>query len=380
MLRKSKKYLSIVFIALMSLLIVNSVKACEEDPQTFLSLFMSSDLIVLAKYNNDGKTIKGDETEYDYKLDTPRNLLISKVYKGQQSLKSVSFLYTTYISKEQPTASEEDSHIDEGYFSVSSMKIGEDYIFFLSKNKETGKYEVIDHLSGVRKLNNNLDLYEQNLNELNQIVAAKGEEQYTLLTEWLVKNIENPLFSEDSIGDLAVSFNVEAYQNNDPKYKDKGPFVMDDGFGLYTVGVAKRLSPSQKDRISKVLYSTIQEAWSSETPKYVSYGVSVILRNIDKPRLVLYAHNALKNVEKSNFDKRRVITEFLSDSLGDETFTTIHYDIAELIYKLDDLKREDSPNESAIKETMTAIDAKSAELEKRFQFMQARSFVVVEES
>ena len=61
-------------------------------------------------------------------------------------------------------------------------------------------------------------------------------------------------------------------------YKDKGPFVINDGYGIYTVGVAKNLTQTQKARVSAVLYPMLQEAWFAEKPQYANYQISAILR------------------------------------------------------------------------------------------------------
>jgi hypothetical protein len=205
MFRKSKFYFSLMLTALfsVSLLFSTSVMACEEEPQTLLSLYMNSDLIVVAKYDSNGKSVKSYEDEYGYNMETPRNLLIKQVYKGLPNVKNVSFLFTDYVSKEKSDVPVEESHGGEHYFDISKIKLGNEYLFFMSKDKESGKYYVTDYVSGVKETAN-LAFYEQNFNELKQIVAAKTN-KYELLTEWIVKSIENKESREDGITDLAES-------------------------------------------------------------------------------------------------------------------------------------------------------------------------------
>lgn len=383
MLRKSRLYFSIMCAALvlMSLLITSNAKACEEEPQTFLSLYMNSDLVILAKYESNGNTKKSFEDEYGYTLETERNLSLTKVFKGQRDLKAVSFLFSEYHSN-QPN-SEEDSeeyiHDGESYFDLSKIKTGNEYLFFLSKNAETGEYSVTDYMSGVRDINGKSEFYEKNLNDLAEIVAAK-KNQTSLLTEWIVKSIENPETRNDGISDLAESFYGLTYQEEEPIYKDKGPFVVNDGYGIYTVGVAKNLTQSQKARVSAVLYPMLQEAWFAGSPEYANYGIAAILGGINKSRLAVHAYNSLQSVGKDDVERKRVIMEFLTNTVGDEMLSKLYYDYSELEIKIEEVKKESTPEAKKQLKIMTASkDVMIKDFDKRFKFMFGRNFVPVEE-
>ena len=383
MLRKSRLYFSAVLslLVLASLLLTANVKACEEPPQTLLSLYMNSDLIVVAKFESESEPVKANEDEYGYSLDTERKLVFTKIFKGQTDLKSVSIPYSTYVPNPNQNTSEteEDIHEYEDYFDLTKIKIGGEYLFFLMRNKETGQYNVTDYVSGVRETGKNLSFLEKNLSELEQIASAK-ENQYELLTEWIVKSIENGESREDGIMDLAESFSGLTYYDEDEKFKGKGPFVVtEDGYGIYTVGVAKHLTPSQKQRVSAVLYPMLQEAWFAPEPKYVNYGISSILGGINKSRLALYAYNSMLSVGKGDFERRRIIGEFLADTVGDEEFSKLHYDIAELENKIDEAKTVNTPQgKKQLKALNLLRETKLKELDKRFKFLFNRNFAAVE--
>lgn len=383
MLKKSRLYFSAVLTALVlvSLLLTANVKACEEPPQTLLSLYMNSDLIVVAKFESESAPVKNNEDEYGYTLDTQRKLVFTKVYKGAQDLESVSIAYSQYVPNPNlpVSESEEDFHQYEDYFDISKIKIGGEYVFFLTRNKETGEYSVTDYVSGVRETGKNLSSLEKNLSELEQIASAK-ENQYELLTEWIVKSIENEESREDGIMDLAESFSGLTYTDEDEKFKGKGPFVVsEDGYGIYTVGVAKHLTPSQKQRVSVVLYPILQEAWFAPEPKYVNYGISNILGNINKSRLALYAYNAMLSVGKGDFERRRIIGEFLSDTIGDEDFSKLFYETTELENKIEEAKTVNTPQgKKQLKDLNLLREAKLKELDKRFKFLFNRNFAPVE--
>ncbi|CAN5631321.1 hypothetical protein BH20ACI4_BH20ACI4_13550 [soil metagenome] len=382
MLKKSRLYFSAMCAALVliSLLMTSAARACDEEPQTLLTLYMNSDLVVLARYESNGESKKSFEDEYGYTLDTERKLSLTKIYKGQKDLKTVSFLFSEYHSNQTTTEvdSEEYVHEYEEYFDLSKIKIGGEYLFFLSKNKETGEYNVSDYMSGVKDTSGKSDFYEETFAELEQIASAK-ENQYALLTEWIVKSIENTDTRDDGIRDLSESFYGLEYQEEDPNFKDKGPFVINEGYGIYTVGVAKHLTQTQKARVSAVLYSMLQSAWFAETPQYANYGISGILSGISRSRLAVHAYNSLQTVGKDDIERKRVIMEFLTDVVADETLSKFYYDYSELEIKIEELKKETTREAKQQLKTMTVSkETLLKNFDKRFKFLFGRNFVPVE--
>lgn len=389
MFRKSRLYFSVMCAALVlaSLLITSTARACEEPPQTMLALYMNSDLVVLAKYESDGESKKSYEDEYGYTLETERNLSLSKIFKGQNDLKSVSFIYSQYESKPQPNAetpepvegeTEEYNHEGENYFDLSKVKLGGEYLFFLKKDAETGKYSVTDYVSGVRDVSKNLSTYEKTFGELETIVAAK-ENQHALLTEWIVKNIENADTREEAIRDLSESFYGLNADSEDPIYSQAGPFVTSEGYGVYTVGVAKNLTQTQKARISAALYPMLQEAWFAESPQYADYGISTILGGISKSRLAVHTYNSLQSVGKDDIERKRIVMEFLTQVVADETLTKMYYDYSELETKIEEAKTVETPEGKKQLKVLTATkDAMLKEFDKRFKFLHGRNFAPVE--
>lgn len=381
MFRKSRLYFSalVALLALASLLLTANVKACDEAPLTLLSLYMNSDLIVVARYDSESEPKKNNEDEYGYSLETERKLVLTKVFKGQKDLKSVSFAFSQYVANPNNSDAETETEEYEHEFDVSKIKIGGEYLFFLIKDKETGAYSVTDYVSGVKETGKNPASYEKNLSALEQIASAK-ENQYELLTEWIVKSIENPETREDGIGDLSESFYGLTYQDENPEFKGKGPFVVgEEGYGTYTVGVARHLTGAQKERVAAALYPMLQEAWFAETPQYVNYGVSAILGGINKSRLAVYAFNAMQSVGKSDFERRRNIGDFLSDTIGDEDFSKLLYDTSELETKIEEVKGVNTPQgRKQVKDLNLLRDLKLKEIDKRFKFLLGRNFAPVE--
>ena len=101
MLKKSRLYFSAMCAALVlvSLLLTSTARACEEEPPTLLTLYMNSDLVVLARYESNGESKKSFEDEYGYTLDTERKLSLTKIYKGQTGFEN-GFVFVFRISFE----------------------------------------------------------------------------------------------------------------------------------------------------------------------------------------------------------------------------------------------------------------------------------------
>jgi hypothetical protein len=385
MLKKSRFYISAMLTALVlvSLLITSNVKACEDAPQTLLSLFMNSDLVVLAKYEGNGESKKVSEDEYGYSLEANRNLAISKIFKGQNDLKRVSFLFSDYVSIPQPTdpantAAETEHYETEDYFDVSKIKVGEQYLFFLSKDAETGEYRITDYSSGAKEVGGKLEVYEKSLTELASI-AASEENRYAKLTEWIVKSIEEPITREDAISDLSESMYSLNNQEEQPELKDQGPFVVNEGYGIYTVGVAAKLSQTQISRVSAVLYPMLQEAWFAETPVYANYSVGTVLGGFNKSRLAVYAYTSLQSVAKDDLERRSIIMEFLTTTIEDQSFSDIYYKYVELEGKIKEAANETPQEKQQMKIMLASKNTMLKNFEKRFKFMLERNFVKVED-
>jgi hypothetical protein len=319
------------------------------------------------------------QDEYGYSLEAARNLTITKVFKGQKDLETASFMFSEYHPNPNQPASEyeiEDyHHYNEDYFDVSKIKVGNEYLFFLKMNSETGKYDVTDYVSGAKEVAGKLEIYEKRLEELREIVENK-ENQLAKLTEWIVKNVEDSELREDGIRDLSESFYTMKYQEDEPIYKNQGPFVYNEGWGIFTVGVAKSLSQSQQARISSVLYPMLQEAWFAAKPQYADYGISVILGSINKSRLAVHTYNMLQSTGKEDFERKRMIMEFLTSVVEDENLSSIYYEYLDLEYKIDEEKVKTTPE--AKKQVKTMLETRNTLLknfDKRFKFMFDRNFV-----
>lgn len=376
MLKQSRIIFSATFVAvlLFSLFIApDSAKACGEPPKTLISLYLESSLIVLAKVDGN-KIVKVEEDEYGTWTELERNLTIIKTLKGRTNLKTVSYTDSDYVSKSGDSA--EYAEYDEDMDFVK-VKVGEEYLFFLTKYEEGGKDSLTDYVSGVKNVEGKLDVYEKNLDELKQIFETK-ENQTVNLVEWIVKSLEKPEFRDDAIQDLSSSF----WAMNDEYTSDEEQnlIIEEKYFNTYSPIIAENLSDSQKSRISTVLYSELQNAWFAQEAAYPNYGISPILAGIDKSQTVLYGYNMLQNVAENDSARKRVIMDFISIAIGDENMSSVYYKYIGLDEKTSPENIKEKPlTAEELKANEAAKENLLNEFNKRFELLFANNFVTPEE-
>ena len=196
-------------------------------------------------------------------------------------------------------------------------------MFFLTKI-DNEKFYLTDDLAGVKDVSENLSIYEKNLEEL-KAIAENKENQLASLTEWLVKNLEEPITRWDSIQDIYTSSNVFAYEKNNSKNENQQPFVLDKNFRTYTSAIAKSLTDSQKERISALLTDATQRSWFGQKPETIDYRLIKIVSSWEKSQLVTNAFSILQSIDESEFDRRKLIMEFISNAIEDGKLRNSYY-------------------------------------------------------
>jgi hypothetical protein len=373
----------IAFLFIFLFITPYSARACAEEPQTLLSLYLNSDVIILADYESAKILEKEDTTEYGYWQKLQSTLKVLRIFKGQKDLEKVSFIKHEYHSLETTPA--ESDELSEDYDSeyetevnVEDIKPGDRYLFFLTKDQEDGEnYVLTDYMSGVKDVSGKLDVYEKSLNELRSISESK-ENQNARLIEWLVKSIEEPVTRQDGINDLAESFYSMNYAPEEENSEEPNePTPLDENFSINLSQVAKNLSDSQKYRISSVLYSMLQQSWFSPKPEYANYGIAAILGSFDKPQLAIYSFSMLRNIDEQDFERRKMVMSFISDVIGDEDLNSVYYEFMDIDYELTSSENKKTTEElKVINEKRNTL---MKNFDKRFEFMMARNFQPVTE-
>ncbi len=333
-------------------------------PSTLLSLYLQSDLIVVADLENENETKRTSETKHGYYANLERSLRISKILKGNREDASVS--YKTFEYRSKARTKKNGLGLRRGMFGRFGygipLTIGNQYLFFLRKNGEN--YNLADDMASVKKIDASFEIYEERIDKLESIVANK-DNQVENLTEWLVKGVEEPLTRWGSIQDIYSSSNYLESELRYPKNRRDQKFVLGKGFRAYTSAIAKSLTDSQKARISAVLNASIQESWFGEKAERVDYRLVRIVRGWDKIGLATNAFTVLQGLDDSNLEKKKLVMEFISNIADDNKLRNSYYQHSSF--------RNGGSKQTQIRNAAMRLK-KLNEFNTRFQFLLMRNF------
>jgi len=366
---------AVIFVLLCSVCILPenvSAKRCgAEIPDSLSTLYLESDLVVVASIKSEKVLKVIDEYEYGKYLDVEKSLEISDTLKGRD-LDSVTFNISEFQSK-NPENTAEYSEEGEVY-----PKVGDKGLFFLTKNAETNFYELADYSSGMKKLKDaELDVYEKRIKELKQIVATK-KNQLPKLVEWLVRLTEEPITRTEGIIDLEGSFRaleyaVEEEQAEPAEAKDnvstKEPILLDKNFRAdNTPEIAKLLTDSQKQRLSNVFLLSINEHLiklndvGSEEEIAPDYELIGLTKHWDKTYLAMTSFAFLQNTDSSNGRRVSYLMSVVALFLDDEKLYEISGNYASALSEDENALTELPKEEIAAPEIMSESET-SAEVE-----------------
>lgn len=335
MLKRIRFFFSLNLIAglLLSTLILSkpaSIKACPPPPpKTLLSLYLNSDLIFVADFvsEKDGKILH-DEEDY-YQIQVRKDLRISSMLKGRHS-RNFIFTNTDFRNKKNVEKTEEETdeeaeyeYTPYGYRGYSELTVGEKYLFFFKKDKETQQYELTDYTSGYKKLSDaDLAIYKKRIDELKSITKNK-DNQIAEITKWLIRCIEEPATRWDGVFELISSFEDLDYEDEEEEAEEKETLVLGENFYSDEGQIAKNLSDSQKEFISSILFSSIHHEMSKNNFDDFYYGLSNLVSRWDKMRLAVFAYSFFQTADKSDAKKIQNMMEYISNVVGDDELEEI---------------------------------------------------------
>ncbi|MDQ3711683.1 MAG: hypothetical protein M3388_05640 [Acidobacteriota bacterium] len=369
----------VIFVLLSSVCILPetvSAKRCgAEIPDSLLTLYLESDLVVVASIKSEKVLKITEESEYGNYLEVEKSLEISDTLKGRDS-DSVTFNFSEFKSKNPENAAE---YSEEGEY---YPKVGDKALFFLAKNAETNFYELADYSSGMKKLKDaELDVYEKRIKELKQIVAAK-KNQLPKLAEWLVRLAEEPITRTEGVTDLEGSFRALEYAEEEQaeiaegEKTTKEPILLDKDFRAdNTPEIAKLLTDSQKQRLSSVFLLTVNEHLiklndaGGEEEITPDYELISLTKHWDKTYLAMSAFAFLQTTDSSNGRKVSYLLTAITYFLDDEKLYEISSNYASAISENENELTEVPDEEVAVPETVseseTSVEVEvSAEVQK----------------
>ena len=314
----------LVFVLLASVVLFRpaAVQACPVPmPQTLLSLYLNSDLIVVAEIVSEKDGTVTDDQEGYYFVEVARTLKISSTIKGKAP-KEMTFTKSEYRDKspepEKTTDLDEITDFAYGYRGNAELKAGERYLLFFTKDEESGDYELTDDVSAVKGLSDrDLNVHKKRLKELQSILSLKKDRQLDAFTDWLVRLADEPSTRWDGVSDLESSF--EALERADEEDLAK-PFTLDEDYDSDSPAVARNLTDAQKEQLSSALFTELQQR-GFEAGGYGS--LSWLVRRWDKARLAAYAFGVLQGLDASETAKIKAAIDFLSEIVEDEQLSEI---------------------------------------------------------
>ncbi len=371
----------VIFVLLCSVCILPetvSAKRCgAEIPDSLLTLYLESDLVVFASIKSEKVLKIAQEYEYGNYLDVEKSLEISDTLKGRD-LDSVTFNISEFKSKNSENTAE---YSEEGEV---YPKVGDKALFFLSKNAETNFYELADYSSGMKKLGDaELDVYKKRIKELKQIVATK-KKQLPKLTEWLVRLAEEPITRTEGVIDLEGSFTALQYAEEEQariaeakeNVSPKEPILLDKNFRAdNTPEIAKLLTDSQKQRLSNLFLLSINEhliklnAASGEEEITSDYEIISLTKHWDKTYLAMTSFAFLQNTDSSNGRKVSYLMSVIAYFLDDEKLYEISGNYASALSQdeneLTEVPEEEVVAPQTVSESENLVEVEtSAEIQK----------------
>lgn len=354
---------AVVFVLLFSLCVlqpakVSARKRCPvEIPDSLLTLYLKSDLIVVASIESERflKTIE----EYDHgsTYEAEKSLRIFETLRGRNS-DSAAFRESGYKPK-NPEQSDETS-------ADAQPNVGDKALFFLTKDKD-GFYRLSDSASGVKALEaSDLNVYVKRIAELKRITATK-KNQFEKLTEWLVRLAEEPVTREEGTVDLQASFRALEYeteggeQDEEQEAANVKTLVLDEDFRAEnTSEIAKLLTDSQKQRLSNALLFVVNNDLTkfndAESEKEVTpdYQFISLVANWNKTSLAMTAFAFLQNAGDSNRHKVTYLLDIITHLLEDEELYTISSDYQSALAENETALTEFSAEETSETETISS--------------------------
>jgi len=355
----------VIFVLLCSVCVLPetvSAKRCgAEIPDSLLTLYLESDLVVVASIKSEKVLKVAEEYEYGKYLDVEKSLEISDTLKGRR-LDSVTFNISEFKSK-NPENAAENSEEGEIY-----PKVGDKALFFLTKNAETNFYELADYSSGMKKLKDaELEVYKKRIKELKQIVATK-KNQFPKLTEWLVRLAEEPITRTEGVIDLEGSFMALQYAEEEQaeiaeaeeNVSTKEPTLLDKNFRAdNTPEIAKLLTDSQKQRLSNLFLLSINEhsiklnAAGGEEEIAPDYELINLTKHWDKTYLAMTSFAFLQTADSSNERKVSYLMSVVAYFLEDDKLYEISGNYASALSEDENTLTKVPEEEIPVPETMS---------------------------
>lgn len=260
-------------------LLVSGVNACMvREPQTLLTLYKNSDLIVVATYAG---AVRGAETSRsdDYAVyDSTESFDVVSTIVGEP-INRITFEEEEYVSlrPEEPIVLNVDTDDEDGEdaeddgddveFSAvrngrSGLTTGDKFLMFVNKNDETGKLEITEYVDGYKRMSD--ETLAKYVDLIKRLDSIYGEERPNIpaILDWLMAAAADPDTRWEATNELSDSFSqLEYYEmlvgKRDAGEKDASERIKEafgEGTDLadHAMNFARLLTDQQKEELVRI--------------------------------------------------------------------------------------------------------------------------------
>lgn len=367
-----------------------------EIPETLLSLYRGSDVIVIATYDKieDGEV---EKTEHYTMVKTKSYYTVATTLKGEQQkmlvLEDQDYRYEQADTADEAvteTSSDEES-LEAGEADDSSeVKPGDTVLMFLAKGtheegeekEETEKpvtLRPVGYRDGIKKMSGDvLRTYEHRVNQLNVIFNSAGNRDAAIVN-WLIEVTEDPITRWEGAFELLQAVQElewaeaeakreaeaeksesteESEESEEAGTGEEESEMEETGSSLDRQRYAKLITDGHKQALLNILLSSVPAQAENEKPAEASRGDQALMqlvRNWGDARLAGFLLDQLRAGAGDSYHKYQLM-ETIAASLEDKKLAAIVEEYGERLYEEDDTVIEaDEPDETeAVIEEPTA--------------------------
>lgn len=353
-----------------------------EIPETLLSLYRGSDVIVIATFDRteDGET---EKTEHYTIVKTKKYYSVATTLKGEQQkmlvLEEDDYRYEPEVKTDEPVLASDGEvlevvlEMDESVES-NEVKPGETVLMFLNKGEEDEEKGVkkanlvpVGYRDGIKKMSGDvLRNYEHRINQLNVIFNSAGNRDAAIVN-WLIDVTEDPITRWEGAFELLQAFqelewtDAEAKREAEAKTEpteavaesdqtevaeDEESEIPEEDSSMDRQRYARLITDGHKQALLNVLLSSVPAKAEGDKPVEVSKGDQVLMqlvKNWGDARLAGFLLDQLRAGAGDTYYKYQLM-ETIASSLDDKKLTSITEEYGDRLYEQDDTVIE--PDES----------------------------------
>jgi hypothetical protein len=354
-----------------------------EIPETLLSLYKGSDVIVIATFDRteDGAV---EKTEHYTIVNTKNYYTVATTLKGEQQkmlvLEEQDYRYEPEEKTDEPVVDSNDGEVvmemEESPESIA-VEPGDTVLMFLTKgehdeeeSEKPAGLQPVGYRDGIKKMSGDvLRTYEHRINQLNVIFNSAGNRDAAIVN-WLIDVTEDPITRWEGAFELLQGFQELEWAEEEAKRQDeaeKEPAESDEAETTEegeeaesedaesmeedTSGdrlrYARLITDGHKQALLNILLSSVPAKAEGDEPTVVSQGDQVLMqlvKNWGDERLAGFLLDQLRTGAGDSYYKYQLM-ETIASSLNEKKLTAIVEEYGDRLYEEDSTVIEDSQPE-----------------------------------